>query len=381
LTDSPLATSIFDYKTELLDFGSLGKVRVRRPMLNPLRFRRRILHGLAHTFHDLMTRTEVYGQENIPARGPVLILPNHVSNLDGILVLAYYPRQIEMVGPGDFKMVTLKDWLLRAYGVTPVNRGRADSAHLRALVDHLRSGRDLLMFPDGGMWEKRRFVAKEGAAYLSQLTGAPILPVGLSGTYLKTIDAFTGRRPPLAIRFGKLMPAVPPSRDRRARNGDLNAASAEIMARIWELLEPEEQARYRRWEREIYRLQIDFLHAATGEPLAYDGPPLPDMGALAEFIAKPNLFRPMWENARLNIDPFRQTRFFGPLDVRFAARDMGALLLNEYDRYLPYRIGDEAALQVDAALEALRTTVSEWAMARGALVRLTPVCIDPEEEG
>lgn len=381
MADSPLVTSIFDYRTELIDLGTLGKVRVRLPMVNPLRLRRRILHGLAHTFHDLMTRTEVYGQENIPSRGPVLILPNHLSNLDGMLVLAYYPRQIEMVGPGDFKMITLKGWLLRAYGVTPINRGRADAASLRNLVNHLRSGRDLLMFPDGGMWEKRRFVAKEGAAYLSQLTGAPILPVGLSGTYLKTIDAFTGRMPRLTLRFGQLMPPVPPSRDRRTRNSDLDAASAEIMARIWDLLEPEEQARYRRWEREVYRLQIDFRRAATDELLPYAGPALPDMSALAEFMAKPNLFRPMWENARLNIDPFRQARFFGPLELRFAARDLSALLLNEYDRYLPYRLGDEAALQVNAALEALRTTVSEWAMAHDALVRLTPLCSDPEEQG
>ncbi len=60
-----------------------------------------------------------------------MLICNHVSNCDGILVLAYYPRQIEMVGR------RLQDghaqrWLLRAYGVTPVNRGRADSAHFRA---------------------------------------------------------------------------------------------------------------------------------------------------------------------------------------------------------------------------------------------------------
>ncbi len=381
LTDSQsVAQSIIEYRNELIDLGTLGQIRFRRPMVNPFRLRRRILHAMAHSFSEVMTRTDVYGLENIPARGPVLILPNHLSNLDGIMVLAHYPRQIEMVGPGDFKMITLKDWMLKAYRVVPINRGRADTSNLKNIIGLLKAGRELLMFPGGGMWEKRQFVAKDGAAYFSQLTNTPILPVGISGAYLKSIDAFTGQRPRLTLRFGKLMPAVAPSRNRQTREADLDAASHEIMARIWDLLEPAEQEQYSHWKRELYRMDLTFLQAETGAELPYNGPAVPDMAALAEFAAKPNLFRPMWENTRLNLDPFREAHFFGPVDVRLAARDLAALLRSEYDAYLPYRMGDAATTQVLGALDALGGPVTEWAMRHGARIRLTPVSTDPAAE-
>jgi 1-acyl-sn-glycerol-3-phosphate acyltransferase len=373
-----VASATIGFRTERIDLGALGTLRVKKPYINPKRFRRRVLHGVAHAFHDLMTRTNVYGLENIPAKGPLLILPNHVSNLDGILVLAYYPRQIEMVGPGDFKMITIKDWILRAYGVTPINRGHADTGSLKAITGHLRGGNDLMMFPSGGMWEKRRFEAKEGAAYLSQLTGTPILPVGVSGTYLKSMAAFLGMQPKLTLRFGKVMPPVPRSQDRRARETDLAAASREIMDRIYDLLEPDEKAQYERWAREIYSMRVEFERIEDGEPLAYDGLALPDMAMLAEFVAKPNLFRPMWENARLMLEPFREARYFPPIELRMAALDLHRVLNAEYDRYIPYRMGDEAATKVNEALVALHTTVCDWAMRHNARVRLTPECIDPD---
>ena len=372
--------SIIEYRNELIDLGSLGQIRFRRPMVNPLRLRRRMLHVIAHSFSDVMTRTDAYGLENIPRHGgPLLILPNHVSNLDGIMVLAHYPRQIEMVGPGDFKMITLKDYMLKAYGVVAINRGHADTGSLKNIVSHLKAGKELLMFPGGGMWEKRTFTAKEGAAYLSQLTNTPILPVGISGAYLKTVDAFTGRLPRLTIRFGEVMPAVPPSRNRRMRDADLEAASTEIMDRIWDLMEPEEQTQFTRWEREIYALDMQFVHETTGDELAYTGPAMPDLSALAEFVGKPNLFRPMWENAGLNLDPFRQERFFSPMEVRLAARDMADLLRGAYNAYIPYRLGEEANTSVLKALDALRGPVTDWAIQHHARISMSVSSTLPEE--
>jgi 1-acyl-sn-glycerol-3-phosphate acyltransferase len=347
--------------------------------VNPKRLRRRILHGMAHAFQTIMTRTTVRGLENIPGDGPLLVLPNHVSNLDGILVLANYPRQMEMVGPGDFKMINLKDLMLRAYGLTLVNRGHADTDGLKSMLAQLKAGNDLLMFPGGGMWEKRTFEAKPGAAYLSQATGARILPVALGGTYLKSNAAFYGEAPDLTITFGKVMPAIPRSQDRRQRDHDLDAASQEIMQRIYDLLEPSERALYDRWARELYEMHIDFADD-SGEPVAYTGPALPDMAALAEFIAKPNLFRPMWENAGLALEPFREQRFFGPVDVQIAARQLRENVTGgTFERYLPYRMGDEAAADVVTALDALHD-IGEWAINHRARIRLTPVVADPADQ-
>ena len=294
-------------------------------------------------------------------------------------MLANYPRQMEMVGPGDFKMVTLKDWMLRAYGMTMIRRGFADTDGLKALISHLKAGADLLMFPDGGMWEKRRLEAKPGAAYLSQIAGARILPVAIGGTYLQSEAAFRLGMPQLTITFGKVMPAVPPSRDRRHREADLDAASHEIMDRIADLLEPRERTMYAQWAREQYALDVAFADV-YGEPVAYGGPALPSLATLAEFMAKPNLFRPMWQNADLTVEPFREARFFSPVEVQIGARQLYATLTEgEFERYLPYRMGDEASAEVLEALRALRCDAAEWAMHHGARMRLTPVRTDPVE--
>lgn len=378
-TNTSVASSTIEFRMEPVRLGTLGSLRLPMPHVNPRRLRRRMLHGLAHAFQDILTHTTVRGLENIPAHGPLLVLPNHVSNLDGPMVLANYPRQMEMVGPGDFKMITLKDWMLRAYGMTFIKRGFADTEGLKALIAHLKAGRDLLMFPDGGMWEKRRLEAKPGAAYLSQVTGARILPVAIGGTYLKSLSAFRLEMPELTVTFGKVMPAVPVSHDRRRREADLDAASQEIMDRIADLLEPREREMYARWGREQFRLQVAFGDD-HGDPVAYTGPELPEMAALAEFMSRPNLFRPMWQNTGLDMLPFREARYFAPVELQIAARELLETLQGPFERYIPYRLGDAAALEVQDSLRTL-LVVGEWASAHGARVRLTPLCADPAFAG
>jgi len=341
--------------------------------------RRAILRRGVRALQGIFARVEVRGMENVPASGPLLILFNHLSTFDGPLVMGNMPGEIELVGPGDFPMTAGVRLAIRAYGITLVNRGRADRASLRAVIDHLRAGRMVAMAPDGGMWEKAITDVKDGAAYLSQLTQTPMLPVGLGGLYRVAVPgtrALLGR-PPVTITFGEIMPPVPPSAGRR-READLRSASLAIMRRLYDLLPAEDRARYDRWERAAYDLRLDFA-AEDGAPLAYDGPPLPDLGALGEFMAKPNLFRPMWQNARLAVEPFLEARFFPAMEVRLAARDLyAALTAGTFDVYLQYRLGNGRAAAALAALRAVRDDACEWALARGARLRLTP-CVLPTE--
>ena len=50
-----------------------------------------------------------------------------------------------------------------------------------------------------------------------------------------------------------------------------------LAARIWDVMEPAEQAQYERWGREIYTMDLDFVGVHSGESVAYDGPPLPEL--------------------------------------------------------------------------------------------------------
>jgi hypothetical protein len=153
------------------------------------------------------------------------------------------------------------------------------------------------MFPDGGMWEKRRFVAKEGAPTLAAHLARRFLPVGSSGTYLKTVDCI--HRPEAPWRSASESDARcaaqsrPPRPQRRP-----NAASAEIMARIWELLERRNRPATALGRARDHRCRFDFLprrDRRAGWPTTARRCGYGRAGRI--YIAKPNLFRPMWENA------------------------------------------------------------------------------------
>jgi 1-acyl-sn-glycerol-3-phosphate acyltransferase len=141
------------------------------------RQRRRVFRAGLRVFQRVLWRAEVSGVEHVPAHGPLLLLFNHLSIFDGPLVVANVPHEIELVGPGDFPMQPVERLIIAAYGLTLANRGRTDRAGLKRMLDHLKAGRILAMAPDGGTWEKGIDVVKGGAAYLSQMTGAPMVPV------------------------------------------------------------------------------------------------------------------------------------------------------------------------------------------------------------
>jgi 1-acyl-sn-glycerol-3-phosphate acyltransferase len=338
---------------------------------------RRVLRPLLRAAQALLLRVRVEGLAHVPPRGPLLIVFNHLSNFDGPLVIANVPYEMEAVGPGDFKLPSWLGWGLRLYGMTLIRRGSPDRSSLKALLDHLKAGRILAMAPSGGMWETAITDVKPGAAYLSQAAGAPILPCAIGGAYLLEGRLSHGQRPRITIRFGEVMPPVPPSPDRSSREADLEAASQAIVRRIYALLPPEERARYDRWARETYDLRLAFAADDDGAPVPYDGPPLPPLAALAEFIAKPNLFRPLWQNAGLSIEPFRQARFFAPLEVQIAARQLReTLTAGDFANYLPYRLGNAKSAAVLSGLAALRG-LCDWAMTHQVRIKIMPVCHDP----
>lgn len=337
--------------------------------------RRAIMRGLSNFYQKLFTRVTVRGLENIPKHGPLLVLPSYISDLDPHVIVGQFPHELELIAQGEFKNVGLKSLAIKSYTPTFVHRGYADRDALRNIASLLEAGKMVMMFPTGGMWEKP-LIAKPGAAYLSQITQTPILPVGIGGTYLKGPDVIALRRPKITVTFGEVMPPVPMNPDRRKRREELDAASEEIMQRIYALLPPEDRQRYDRWSREVYEMCFEFGDA-NGKPLPYDGLPLPQMRALAEFISKPNLFRPMWKHAALPVDPFRFQRFYDAKAVRTAAQHLHrALTQSEFETYLPYRLGNEKASEV---LDALTTLVglADWMEAHNARVKFIPASHDP----
>jgi 1-acyl-sn-glycerol-3-phosphate acyltransferase len=128
-------------------------------------------------------RATIRGMENFPKRGPALIVINHLGDADAVLVGAAIPTTIDGMG----KIELNDDWLVgpifRAYGVIWVHRGRPDRRALRAALDGLAQGRMVVLAPEG----RQSLIGgledgNEGAAFLAMKSGAPIVPIAMTGT-------------------------------------------------------------------------------------------------------------------------------------------------------------------------------------------------------
>ncbi len=311
---------------------------------------RPFLRGLSRLAIALLTRTSVTGLENVPRTGPLLILGNHTSTIDPLLLLAFLPSETEFVGPGDFKLLFPGELAIRWYGLVRVRRStQMERASLRLMTDLLKSGKILGLFPDGGTWEKPITDAKAGAAYLSMTTNTPILPVGIGGAYRAWDRIARLQRPRITVSFGPIMPPVQGSGQRAKRGEELDAATQAIMRRIYDLLPPADRARYDDLARRRYDVSVEVWRGNAHAMVT-----LPGSEVLAELMLKPNLLSPLVHNAGLPLDPLRWHGVrFPPQAVRLAAASLQRALHAEFADYMEYRLGAPKAQALYAALDAL----------------------------
>ncbi|MEY4392020.1 MAG: hypothetical protein RLZZ544_729 [Actinomycetota bacterium] len=142
---------------------------------------RRVLHPLSRR----LWKMNIEGIENIPADGPAIICPNHISFFDSVFVMTFVGRNISFVGKAEYMDSWKTKHLFPALGMIPIDRsggGKSDNA-LEAAERVLHRGELFGIYPEGtrsrdGMLYK----GHTGAARLALKVGCPIIPVGIIGT-------------------------------------------------------------------------------------------------------------------------------------------------------------------------------------------------------
>jgi 1-acyl-sn-glycerol-3-phosphate acyltransferase len=146
-------------------------------------------------------RLRVEGLERVPARGPLLVVPNHDSQWDPILIgLAIKPsRRLRFLGRAGLWKIPGLGPLLSALGQIPIRRGASDAGALEAAVEALNAGEAICVFPEGGLSWGERLRAHSGVGRLAQwCPGAPIVLCAVEGT---TEYARFPRRPRVRVAF------------------------------------------------------------------------------------------------------------------------------------------------------------------------------------
>ncbi len=129
----------------------------------------------------LLFRLKVTGQENIPQDGPFIIVANHSSLLDPVILgVSIKPKIIFVAAAYLFKIGWL-GYLLRKASSIPV-QGENDISSLKRALKILQAGEVLGIFPEGGVdRQKNNLPIKAGAAFLATRVGVPIVPIKIKG--------------------------------------------------------------------------------------------------------------------------------------------------------------------------------------------------------
>ena len=158
------------------------------------------------TFHFFFG-LRVTGSENIPVRGPFVIVANHTSVFDGFILVSIIKLKITFLSATYLFKTNFYGYILRGIGAVPVKRDGNDIQALRKSFKVLKNGGILGIFPEGRITKKENDSSvKAGAAYLAAKTKVPILPIAIRGAD-KALPV--GKKCPkfsrIEVRIGKLI--------------------------------------------------------------------------------------------------------------------------------------------------------------------------------
>jgi 1-acyl-sn-glycerol-3-phosphate acyltransferase len=129
-------------------------------------------------------RWRIYHAERVPLTGPVILAANHASYLDPPLVGAPLRRVVNCLARESLFKYPGIGAFLRALRAVPVDREGGGATGLRAILERLRAGGAILLFPEGTRTRDGRLQrAKSGIGLTVIKSEAPVVPVRVFGTY------------------------------------------------------------------------------------------------------------------------------------------------------------------------------------------------------
>ena len=145
-------------------------------------------YNLAHVFVRTVGRLyfglRSAGQENIPATGPVLLIANHQSNGDPLLIGCCISRRLNFVARETLFQIPVLGWLIRSFDGFPIDREGMGLAGIKETMKRLKAQEMVLIFPEGTRTSDGTVQPlKPGFLALVRRTKAAIVPVGLAGLY------------------------------------------------------------------------------------------------------------------------------------------------------------------------------------------------------
>ncbi len=190
-------------------------------------FKWAVVSPILHTY----LRGRIYGAERVPQQGSLIIVANHASDFDPLIVSNCVDRPVSYMAKEELFQVPVLSQAIRLYGAYPVKRGSADRSAIRAALHQLENGWAVGIFLQGTRTVDARISdPKLGAALIAAKAQVPLLPISLWGTEAIFAGSKLPRPAPITVRIGELI--SPPSSTNRL---DLESVTQQCAIAIHDL--------------------------------------------------------------------------------------------------------------------------------------------------
>jgi 1-acyl-sn-glycerol-3-phosphate acyltransferase len=151
----------------------------------------------------LLWRTRAIGVANVPKSGPLLLAPNHFSQMDHFFTGLYLRRKIRFMAKSQLFGPPVLTYVYKHGGVFPVRRGHHDEQAFTTAYEILEQGGMLLVYAEGGRSRSGELgEPKAGIGRIALESGAPVVPVAIHGS--ATVRGWKRFRfPKVTVQFGE----------------------------------------------------------------------------------------------------------------------------------------------------------------------------------
>jgi len=186
----------------------------------------------------VLWRVRAIGVENVPKRGPLVLAPNHFSQMDHFFIGLRLRRKVRFMAKSQLFGPPVLTYVYKHGGVFPVRRGHRDEEAFKTAFTILDQGEMLLMYAEGGRSRSGELgEPKAGIGRIALESGAPIVPVAIFGS--ATVRRWKRFRfPKITVQFGE--PLTYPVERRPDHERQLEVAG-EIFGRVRAMYEEVER--------------------------------------------------------------------------------------------------------------------------------------------
>jgi len=327
-------------------------------LLMPDVFLRLVFVILTNTFY----RLRIVGQQHVPQSGGALLVPNHMSFVDGFLLMASVDRPIRFVVDAAYATHPLFTWVMTAMKVIPITSAGDIRLILRALRSAgqaLDDGEIVCIFPEGQITRTGTLLPfRRGFERIVKGRQVPVIPVHLDRLW-GSIFSFEGGRflkkwperipYPLTVSFGTPLPSDTPAYKFRD-------AVRTLGEEAWRLRISSRQPLHR-----------EFIHAMRRHPFRFamadqTRPHVSSLQALIGSIVLARMLRPHWKNQP-------HVGILLPPTVAGALVNVAAPLCGKTSVNLNYTVG-KSGLEAAVRLAGLRTIVTSRVFVEKAKLEL-----------